>query len=237
MRESSSWPDVRMPSASRRCSGSSRVRSSRSSRPSTPLSGVRISWLTVARKSDFCCEAAIAASRASASESSASSRASTCSSCWTTWSTIPSISSNCSSGGVAVITPTACTRPRCLIGKARETRSSSHSGTPLRAARVATASSRAARSGWASSSAISRSRSSATGCRRVRVPPSTRKATARSQSSIRSSRSRPRPRICARLLASLAALATPWSRSYCDTFSASSARAWVSSVRVARRCE
>ena len=123
MRESSSWPDVRMPSASRRCSGSSRVRSSRSSRPSTPLSGVRISWLTVARKSDFCCEAAIAASRASASESSASSRASTCSSCWTTWSTIPSISSNCSSGGVAVITPTACTRPRCLIGKA--------SGDPL----------------------------------------------------------------------------------------------------------
>ena len=52
------------PAASRCCSGVSTVRSSRSLRPITPLSGVRISWLIVARNSDFCREAAIASSRA-----------------------------------------------------------------------------------------------------------------------------------------------------------------------------
>ena len=43
------------------------VSRSRSVMPMTPLIGVRISWLIVARKSDFIREPAIAASRAAAS--------------------------------------------------------------------------------------------------------------------------------------------------------------------------
>ena len=55
------------PEASRSCSASRPVRSSRSLSPMTPLRGVRISWLIVARNSDFCRDASIAASRAAAS--------------------------------------------------------------------------------------------------------------------------------------------------------------------------
>ena len=43
------------------------VRSSSSLRPITPFIGVRISWLIMARNSDFSREACIASSRASAS--------------------------------------------------------------------------------------------------------------------------------------------------------------------------
>ena len=62
---SSVRPATWTPDDSRCCSGVSEVRSRRSLRPITPLSGVRISWLMVARKSDFWREASIASSRAS----------------------------------------------------------------------------------------------------------------------------------------------------------------------------
>ena len=76
------------PEASRSCSASRPVRSSRSLSPMTPLSGVRISWLIVARNSDFCREASIASSRAAASSASARSRSATRPSWTATCSTI-----------------------------------------------------------------------------------------------------------------------------------------------------
>ncbi len=50
MSEASARPDVRIASTYVRCSGSSGESARRSAMPSTPLSGVRISWLMVARK-------------------------------------------------------------------------------------------------------------------------------------------------------------------------------------------
>ena len=79
------------PVASRCWSLSRSVRSSRSLRPITPLSGVRISWLIVARKSDFIREASMAASLARSSSAAVCSRQAT-SSIWSaTCSTICSI--------------------------------------------------------------------------------------------------------------------------------------------------
>ena len=48
----------------RRCLASSAVFSSSEAMPTTPLSGVRSSWLMLARKRDFACTAASAATRA-----------------------------------------------------------------------------------------------------------------------------------------------------------------------------
>ena len=76
------------PDASRCWSVVSSLRSSRSLSPITPLSGVRISWLIVARNSDFCRDASIAASRASARARSARSRSATRPSSTATCSTI-----------------------------------------------------------------------------------------------------------------------------------------------------
>ena len=81
------------PEESRSCSASRPVRSSRSLRPMTPLRGVRISWLMVARNSDFCREASMAASRAAASSASARSRSATRPSWTATCSTIERIMS------------------------------------------------------------------------------------------------------------------------------------------------
>ena len=66
MISSSMLPDVRMASANSRCRGDMLVVSSRSFMPSTPLSGVRISWLMLARNSDLMRAASSAASRAAA---------------------------------------------------------------------------------------------------------------------------------------------------------------------------
>ena len=63
MTASSASPDETAVSTSERCSSLSGVSSSSSSIPITPLSGVRISWLMLATKSDLASEAA----RASAS--------------------------------------------------------------------------------------------------------------------------------------------------------------------------
>ena len=79
------------PEASRSWSALSALRSSRSLSPITPLSGVRISWLIVARNSDFCRDASIAASRASARARSARSRSATRPSSTATCSAIDSI--------------------------------------------------------------------------------------------------------------------------------------------------
>ena len=64
-------------SVSRRWWSSSWVRSSRSVSPITPFIGVRISWLIVARNSDFSRDASIASSRASASSAALRSRSAT----------------------------------------------------------------------------------------------------------------------------------------------------------------
>ena len=95
------------PEASCSWRGSRRVRSSRSVRPITPLSGVRISWLIVARNSDFWRDASIAASRASARARSACSRSTTRASCTATWPTIESIIAWRKSGGAEVSVMTA----------------------------------------------------------------------------------------------------------------------------------
>ena len=63
MTASSASPDETAVPTSDRCSSVSDVSSSSSSIPITPLSGVRISWLMLATKSDLASEAA----RASAS--------------------------------------------------------------------------------------------------------------------------------------------------------------------------
>ena len=95
------------PVASRCCSGVSVVRSRRSLSPMTPLSGVRISWLIVARKSDFCREASMASSRACASCAWVRSRSATRASCSPTRAAICSMSSKRHRGGAEVITTTA----------------------------------------------------------------------------------------------------------------------------------
>ena len=59
--------EVATPTASSRCSASSSVSRSSPVRPITAFIGVRISWLTLARKCDFSTEAWIASSRAGAS--------------------------------------------------------------------------------------------------------------------------------------------------------------------------
>ena len=64
-------------SVSRRWWSSRWVRSSRSVSPITPFIGVRISWLIVARNSDFSRDASIASSRASASSAALRSRSAT----------------------------------------------------------------------------------------------------------------------------------------------------------------
>ena len=95
------------PDDSRCCSGVSEVRSRRSLRPITPLSGVRISWLIVARKSDFWREASIASSRARATSAWARSRSATRASCSATRPAMVSISSWRYSGGAEVMVTTA----------------------------------------------------------------------------------------------------------------------------------
>ena len=65
MTASSASPDVTAVRAYSRCSASSSVSSSSSSMPMTPFSGVRSSWLMLARKSDFAREASIARRSAS----------------------------------------------------------------------------------------------------------------------------------------------------------------------------
>ena len=83
----------------------------------TPFIGVRISWLIVARNSDFSREASIAWSRASASSAAARSRSATRPS----WVAIWSIRSReVSSGGTS--SPMSCTMqampPPCRTGNA-----------------------------------------------------------------------------------------------------------------------
>ncbi len=63
-------PEPVMVSISRRCSAPAAVSRRRSAVPSTPLSGVRISWLIVARKAACDRAAASAMRRASASSTS-----------------------------------------------------------------------------------------------------------------------------------------------------------------------
>ena len=75
---SSASADPRTCSAYPRWRGRRSVSSSSSVMPITPFIGVRISWLMLARKVDFICEAASAASRAAASSCSSATRASRC---------------------------------------------------------------------------------------------------------------------------------------------------------------
>ena len=63
-------PEVRTPLAYWRWMSVSELSRRRPVRPMTPFMGVRISWLIVARKSDFCRDDARASSRASASSAS-----------------------------------------------------------------------------------------------------------------------------------------------------------------------
>ena len=64
MTPSSASPDAAAVCAYSRCSRSSSVSSSSSVMPITPFSGVRISWLMLARNSDFACDASMARSAA-----------------------------------------------------------------------------------------------------------------------------------------------------------------------------
>ena len=84
---SSERPDWCTPSASRRWWSSRSVRSSSSLSPMTPFIGVRISWLIVARNSDFIREASMARSRAAARAAAARSRSATTASWAATWCT------------------------------------------------------------------------------------------------------------------------------------------------------
>ena len=64
MTSSSASPELTAVRAYSRCSGERSVPSSSSVMPITPLSGVRISWLMLARNSDFEREASTAAASA-----------------------------------------------------------------------------------------------------------------------------------------------------------------------------
>ena len=66
--DTSSRPLSRITASIARCSGSLSLRDNSSAMPSTPFSGVRISWLMVARKRDLASLAASAARRLSSSE-------------------------------------------------------------------------------------------------------------------------------------------------------------------------
>ena len=68
---SSASPEACTVSANSRCSAPRSVSSSSEVMPSTPFIGVRISWLMLARNSDFSCEASRAWSRAAARADSA----------------------------------------------------------------------------------------------------------------------------------------------------------------------
>ncbi len=140
------------PADSRCCSAVWSVRSSRSLRPITPFSGVRISWLMVARKSDFCREASIASSRACATSAAARSRSATRASCSATRSTIDSISSKRHSGGAEVITTTAYTSDCSSTGNAIVSCRSSQTAARASYARCASASSTSANGSSRSSS-------------------------------------------------------------------------------------
>jgi hypothetical protein len=63
MSVTSASADVFSVRTKRRCLASSAVFSSSDAMPTTPLSGVRSSWLMFARKRDFACTAASAAAR------------------------------------------------------------------------------------------------------------------------------------------------------------------------------
>ena len=106
------------PEANRSCSASRAVRSSRSVRPMMPLSGVRSSWLIVARNSIFCRAAAVAASRASTSSRSVRSRAPTSPSWAPMVVALASVAPE-SSGLADSNTRTPYDRPRRAAGTAR----------------------------------------------------------------------------------------------------------------------
>ena len=140
------------PDARRSWSALSGVRISRSLRPITPLRGVRISWLIVARNSDFCRDASMAASRAVASSSSARSRSATRPTWTPTCSTIAVIMSWRYSGGADLIARTAQTSSAYETGKAIVSRASSHTEARSWKARLAS---------WSSASVPARSSASA----------------------------------------------------------------------------
>ena len=206
----------------RRCWSWSRVvRISRSLSPMTPLSGVRISWLIVARKSDFIREASMAASRACSSSAAVCSRQATNAIWAATWSTICSIMAWRKSGGAEVIVMTARTSPPSTTGNAMVRRASSQVGSRLARTLRASRSSAASRRG--------------SGCSPVttigtRSPSSTQKPRARSQSSWSSTRSRARSSSSSRLDAAFAALATACIKVFCATWSSRAKRVSCTSL-------
>ncbi len=72
--DSSAWPEAVITSSMSFCASSSPVSFSASAMPSTPLSGVRISWLIIARKAVL---AALARSAAAVARVSSAVRART----------------------------------------------------------------------------------------------------------------------------------------------------------------
>ena len=176
----------------------------------TPLSGVRISWLIVARKSDFIREASIAASRARSSSAAVCSRQATSAICAATWSTICSIIACRYSGGAEVMVMTASTSSPSRTGNPIVRRESSHVGSRLVSPRRASRSSARSRAGSCSAPGTTIG---------TRSAPSTQKPLARSQSSCSSTRSRARSSSSSRLEAALAALATACIKVFCATWS------------------
>ncbi len=213
IRSSSERLETAIPETRCRWRSESGVTPSSSLRPTMPLSGVRISWLIVARKSDLCCEAVIARSRASASRRRARSRSATREISRADCSAICSMSAWRWSGGSDVRVSTATTSPSSRTGNAMVSRStSSHTGPPLRRHRRAVSSSLAATSPASASEAGCSSARCGT---RPSPPGPGTKARARSQSSCSTTRSRASSSTSSSVPASLAAEATACIREFC----------------------
>ena len=115
---SSDSPALCTPAASRCWWSSSSVRSSSSLRPMTPFMGVRISWLIVARNSDFSREASIAASRAARTSAASRSRVATTPS----WSATCAASRWCSSPTQGPVSACSTATTRSPASTGRQTR-------------------------------------------------------------------------------------------------------------------